>query len=581
MDTVAEATQPAAQLIASCERTTVRLTAASYDALGDSDLLATMGALSQHASTLQRQIALASASLARRSDRELGQAGLANRMGHTSPGALLQKITGGSRTEASTLLSTGLMLAQTEAADELARLRREAGLADGAPVPRQGDEEQASGAGFPASAAARPWFGPISDAVASGQLSLSVGDAIRGGLRAGPDGRLLLAETPRGPFGARDAASATATATATDGAQVETAEARAAREEALLAAVCAVLPELIQECARLTPELAFKEARAARDRADAAGVLARSEQMRRQQYFKAWERPDGMVAGSFLLEPENGALVIAIKDQLRHPRRAGVKFRSQAETVANRAARGDLREIDEFTADGFVDLLRAGVGVDPDKILDDRRPSVTLHVQEESLTRRAAGTGLGFGIIESSNESVPLESIERELCTGGYIPVLFDEQGQPLNLGRETRLFTRRQRIALAARDGGCMAEGCDRPVSWTEAHHIKHWKRDNGPTDIDDGILLCRHHHLLFHNQGWEIVHDDRGHWLIPPRTVDPDQTPRLLRSKSALRRRPPIQLPDRLLLPRRAGGPATRAHLGAVPEPAGHPADRRPPSS
>ncbi|AMB57944.1 HNH endonuclease signature motif containing protein [Microterricola viridarii] len=546
MQRTADAPESAAQLIQSCEQTTVRLNAASYDALRDSELLATLETLSQHSSTLQRQIALASASLASRSKRELGQAGLANRLGHTNAGALLQKITGGSRTEASTLLSTGLMLAETEAADELARLRREAGLPDGEPVPGLGGAELASGVGFPASAAARPWFGPISDAVASGLFSLGVGDAIRGGLGAGPDGRLLLTEALRGPLGVGDAASAV------DGARVEATEARAAREEALLDAVCAVLPELIHECSQLTPELAFKAARAARDRADAAGVLARSEQMRRQQYFKAWERPDGMVAGSFLLEPENGALVIAVKDQLRHPRRAGVKFRSQTDTVAARAARGDLREVDEFAADGFVDLLRAGISVDPDKILDNHRPSVTLHVQEESLAHRATGAGLGFGIIESSNEAVPIETVEREICAGGYVPVIFDERGQPLNLGRETRLFTRRQRIALAARDGGCMADGCDRPVSWTEAHHIKHWKRDSGPTDIDDGILLCRHHHLLFHNQGWEIVRDGATYWLIPPRTIEPDQTPRLLSSKSALRRRPPVQVPERLLRPR-----------------------------
>ncbi|PPL18791.1 HNH endonuclease signature motif containing protein [Microterricola pindariensis] len=560
------AISPAAQLIESCEQTTVRLTAASYDALGDSALLATIGALSQHASTLQRQIALASASLARRSGREYGQAGLANRMGHTSPNALLQRITGGSRTEVATLLNTGLMLAQTEAADEETRLRHEAGLPDGEPLPGLGGAGPAEGAGFPASAAARPWFGPISDAVASGLFSLGVGDAIRGGLRAGPDGRLLLTEALRGPLGAGGAASAA------DGARVEPAEARAAREEALVAAVCAVLPELIRECARLTPELAFKEARAARDRADAAGVLARSEQMRRQQYFRAWERPDGMVAGSFLLEPENGALVIAVKDRLRHPRRAGVKFRSQVDTVAARAARGDLREVDEFTADGFVDLLRAGVSVDPDKILDDHRPCVTLHVQQESLTRGTDGAGVGFGIIESSNEAVPREAVEREICAGGSIAVLFNEQGQPLNLGRETRLFTRRQRIALAARDGGCMAEGCDRPVSWTEAHHIKHWQRDNGRTDIDDGILLCRYHHLLFHNQGWEVIHDGAGHLLIPPRSVDPDQTPRRLTSKSGLRRRPPVQLPDRLARPRTAGDSVAKAAAGATPATAGH---------
>jgi hypothetical protein len=57
---------------------------------------------------------------------------------------------------------------------------------------------------------------------------------------------------------------------------------------------------------------------------------------------------------------------------------------------------------------------------------------------------------------------------------------------------------------------GGCAVGTCERPPSWTEAHHIRHFQRDHGPTDIDNGILLCRHHHLLIHNNGWEIRRAD-----------------------------------------------------------------------
>jgi hypothetical protein len=80
---------------------------------------------------------------------------------------------------------------------------------------------------------------------------------------------------------------------------------------------------------------------------------------------------------------------------------------------------------------------------------------------------------------------------------------------------------------------------GCDRPPSWCEAHHIVFWKRDGGQTNIDDGILLCKHHHLLAHNNGWEIARDELGqYWLTPPVNVDPDQVAVLMRSKSAAMR-------------------------------------------
>ena len=66
----------------------------------------------------------------------------------------------------------------------------------------------------------------------------------------------------------------------------------------------------------------------------------------------------------------------------------------------------------------------------------------------------------------------------------------------------------------------------------------------------VDNGILLCRHHHLLLHNRGWEIVRTgERGehYWLIPPKDIDPTQTPRLLRKKSAAyRQRFPEKTPE-----------------------------------
>jgi hypothetical protein len=72
------------------------------------------------------------------------------------------------------------------------------------------------------------------------------------------------------------------------------------------------------------------------------------------------------------------------------------------------------------------------------------------------------------------------------------------------------------------------MDPNCDRPPSWTEAHHISHWVRDKGKTLIKNGILLCKWHHLKYHNEGYEIeIDDDGNYWQIPPKTLDPEQTP------------------------------------------------------
>ena len=100
------------------------------------------------------------------------------------------------------------------------------------------------------------------------------------------------------------------------------------------------------------------------------------------------------------------------------------------------------------------------------------------------------------------------------------------EHGEPLHLGHTSRLFTPTQKKALAARDGGCTWPGCTAPTAWTDAHHIDWWHRDAGPTDIDNGILLCNHHHHAIHTtQQWHIqMHERQPHlvptgWTGPPR--------------------------------------------------------------
>ena len=73
-----------------------------------------------------------------------------------------------------------------------------------------------------------------------------------------------------------------------------------------------------------------------------------------------------------------------------------------------------------------------------------------------------------------------------------------------------------------------------DRPPAWCEAHHIRHWDRDHGPTDIDNEILLCRRHHLLLHDNHWEIININNSYRLQPPTSIDPTQTLILLPSKT-----------------------------------------------
>jgi hypothetical protein len=77
-----------------------------------------------------------------------------------------------------------------------------------------------------------------------------------------------------------------------------------------------------------------------------------------------------------------------------------------------------------------------------------------------------------------------------------------------LDLGRATRVVSPALRRALALRDGGCAAVGCDRPPPWTDAHHLDHWLH-GGKTSLDNLILLCRVHHRAVHEEGWHLDRD------------------------------------------------------------------------
>ncbi|QYF74667.1 HNH endonuclease signature motif containing protein [Cryobacterium sp. PAMC25264] len=131
----------------------------------------------------------------------------------------------------------------------------------------------------------------------------------------------------------------------------------------------------------------------------------------------------------------------------------------------------------------------------------------------------------GHGYLEGNTAPLSQETIERLICDSATIEITVDDLGRPLDVGHEQRLFNRAQRRALAARDGGCRWPGCDRPPAFTEAHHIQHWKRDHGRTDINHGILLCHAHHMLLHNQGWQIFENTGQYWLRPPANIDPGQ--------------------------------------------------------
>lgn len=259
---------------------------------------------------------------------------------------------------------------------------------------------------------------------------------------------------------------------------------------------------LLDESGDLPPERVAVLAREARDLLDAVGVRDREMLLREKRSLRISRMPDGMTRLIALLDPENAAFVVDAIDRVTSPRRGGVRFVDPAEQQRADEIAADQRTTEQLAHDAFVTMIRLAAAVDGGQVFGSRPPEVRVHVRAETLER-----GTGFGWIEGQSSTVSVTTVERFICTVGALPIVFDHDGRPMKLGRSQRLFSAAQRIAIAARDGGCLIPGCERPPSWCEAHHIDEWERHKGETDVDTGVLLCRHHHMWVHDTDARIA--------------------------------------------------------------------------
>lgn len=421
--------------------------------LGDDALQKTLRDCAQARRQVDAIMAELSGEIARRSTRELGYAGLAQREGARTPDALVARLTGASSTEARQLVSVGAVLE-----------------------------------------APSPWLHGVASAVASGSVSVGAAAGITAGLGS-----------PSASVAADDLLDAAG--------------------------------RLLAEAPALPPEQVARRARELRDELDAAGVADRERLLRDRRFLRLTRQDDGMTRLFGLLDPESAALVADAIDCVTAPRRGGPRFVDAEFRDHAAAVSADARSTEQLALDALVEMVRIAANTDSGTVFGTRKPSVRVHVAAADLARRT-----GAASLEGQTATVSIATVERLACADGFVPILFQADGS-VDVGRAQRLFNSRQRIALGAIWGGCAHPGCDRPPSWCEAHHAAEWRRDSGGTDIGNGVLLCRHHHMLVHNNGWTLRPPGRGStpWLMhpPPGTAReavvlvPKHPERLLRAR------------------------------------------------
>lgn len=125
--------------------------------------------------------------------------------------------------------------------------------------------------------------------------------------------------------------------------------------------------------------------------------------------------------------------------------------------------------------------------------------TVVVTMELDTLLGGLRAAGLDTGERTSPGQA------RRLACEAGIIPAVLGGDSQPLDLGRQSRMYKKYQRIAMGLRDKGCTSQGCDVPPGGCHAHHDTPWS-EGGRTDLTCGRLLCPHHHTRAHDPAYEM---------------------------------------------------------------------------
>ncbi len=241
---------------------------------------------------------------------------------------------------------------------------------------------------------------------------------------------------------------------------------------------------------------------------DLADVVAddqlRAEEARRDQetYLTLREDADGWWDGRFRIPPLEGQALRANLEHRTAPRRARARrenpdaWHPSAVQVDPTPTDGAHLPTNHATRLGlaFCEILEHLPSDAAGGRVGINGFSVVVHIDEQPLR-----TGIGTATLDTGAE-ISAGEARRIACNAGILPMVLSSDSVPIDLGREQRLFSRYQAVALSASYDTCAVQGCDRPFAWCELHHLRPWSQ-HGPTDLANALPLCGHHHRRIHD--------------------------------------------------------------------------------
>ncbi|MGB9357569.1 MAG: DUF222 domain-containing protein [Acidimicrobiia bacterium] len=153
-------------------------------------------------------------------------------------------------------------------------------------------------------------------------------------------------------------------------------------------------------------------------------------------------------------------------------------------------------------ADALWSISHDAVSGGDGATIDTSTPMLTVFVD----ATEAAATNGTAGVTLEAGPQVGPNAVEAIMCTGTVDVTARTADGQPLAMGRRTRVIPPRLRRFALHRDGDvCTVAGCVSRYR-LQIHHIIPWSQD-GRTDPENLTTLCWfHHQVVIHGQGFRI---------------------------------------------------------------------------
>lgn len=249
--------------------------------------------------------------------------------------------------------------------------------------------------------------------------------------------------------------------------------------------------------------------------ANPAGLAEREKRQRAERSLNISEDATGMTLLTGRLDPATAAPFRAWMDaQVRHA------------LQGKRDGNNDTRTAEQMRADALALLALHNLGCQEPSA--GVKTTMIVRTNLTDLEARIAGAGEdAIATCDQLSTPISLDMLRRIAVDIQVIPFVMGGPSMPLDVGRARRLYSPYQKLALGERDGGCAQ--CHRPLSHCVGHHIDWWARDNGKTDMNNGVMLCVVCHNMVHDGVWEIRVNGDTIEFIPNSTVDPNREPLL----------------------------------------------------